>query len=75
MIVFIARVITNIYTVWEGNLPPPPYMRRSKFSESEKDKIMELRGNKIDWKTLQTMFGASKDTIKSMIRRESQNRP
>jgi len=43
---------------------------RSKFSESEKEKIIKLKGKKIDWGTLKTMFGASKDNLKSMIRRE-----
>ena len=44
-------------------------MRRPKFSEAEKEKILELRGKKVDWETLQTNFGASKDTLKSVIRR------
>ena len=46
------------------------YMRRTKFSQSEKDKFFELTESNIAWKSIEVMFGCSKNTLKSMIRRE-----
>ena len=42
------------------------YMRRTNFSQSEKDKFFELTESNIAWKSIEVMFGCSKNTLKSI---------